>query len=90
MIVLQQDFRLWEYLKQFPLNTLKIDRFLVQQLTDNPQDLAIIAALIELGEGFNLRVVAEGVETQEQVDLLCPIELPTNAGLLVWSSSSCG
>ena len=66
-------FSTLEYLKQFPLNTLKIDRFLVQQLTDNPQDLAIIAALIELGEGFNLRVVAEGVETQEQVDLLCQL-----------------
>ncbi len=63
-------FSTLEYLKQFPLNTLKIDRSLVQQLTDNPQDLAIVAALIELGEGFDLRVVAEGVETEEQVDLL--------------------
>lgn len=63
-------FSTLEYLKQFPLNTLKIDRSLVQQLTNNPQDLAIVAALIELGEGFDLRIVAEGVETQEQVDLL--------------------
>ena len=63
-------FSTLEYLKQFPLNTLKIDRSLVQQLTDNPQDLAIVSALIELGEGFDLRIVAEGVETQEQVDLL--------------------
>lgn len=63
-------FSYLENLKQFPLNTLKIDRSLVQQLTDNPKDLAIITALIELGKGFNLRVVAEGVETQEQIDLL--------------------
>lgn len=59
-----------EYLKQIPLDTLKIDRSLVQQLTDSRQDLAIVTALIELGKGFNLRIVAEGVETQEQVELL--------------------
>ena len=63
-------FSTLEYLKQFPLNTLKIDRSLVQQLTNNPQDLAIVSALIELSQGFDLRIVAEGVETQEQVDLL--------------------
>jgi len=59
-----------EYLKYFPLDTLKIDRSLVQKLTESPQDLAIATALIGLGKGFNLRVVAEGIETQEQVDLL--------------------
>ncbi|MGL6345172.1 MAG: putative bifunctional diguanylate cyclase/phosphodiesterase, partial [Waterburya sp.] len=63
-------FSTLEYLKQFPLNTLKIDRSLVQQLTAHPQDLAIVTALIELGKGFNLRVVAEGVETQAQVEIL--------------------
>ena len=64
------SFSALEYLKQIPIDTLKIDRALVQQLTDSPQDLAIVTALIELGKGFNLRVVAEGVETQEQVELL--------------------
>jgi EAL domain-containing protein (putative c-di-GMP-specific phosphodiesterase class I) len=63
-------FSTLEYLKQFPLNTLKIDHSLVQQLTAHPQDVAIVTALIELGKGFNLRVVAEGVETQEQVEIL--------------------
>jgi diguanylate cyclase (GGDEF)-like protein/PAS domain S-box-containing protein len=63
-------FSVLEYLKQIPLDTLKIDRALVQQLTDSPQDLAIVTALIEIGKGFNLRIVAEGVETQEQVELL--------------------
>ena len=63
-----------EYLKQIPLDTLKIDRSLVQQLTDSPQDLAIVTALIELAKGFNLRVVAEGVETAEQVELLRSLE----------------
>ena len=63
-------FSILEYLKHFPLDTLKIDKTLVQQLDNNPQDLAIATALIELGKGFNLRVVAEGVENQKQVDLL--------------------
>jgi diguanylate cyclase (GGDEF)-like protein/PAS domain S-box-containing protein len=63
-------FSALEYLKQIPLDTLKIDRALVQQLTDSPQDLAIVTALIEIGKGFDLRIVAEGVETQEQVELL--------------------
>ena len=59
-----------EHLKQFPFNTLKIDRSFVQELTNDPQDLAIVSALVELGKGFNLRVVAEGVETQQQIELL--------------------
>lgn len=63
-------FSALEYLKQFPLNSLKIDRSLVQQLTDSSKDLAIVTALIELGRGFDLRVVAEGVETETEVELL--------------------
>lgn len=59
-----------DYLKQIPLDSLKIDRALVQQLTNSPQDLALVNALMEIGKGFDLRVVAEGVETQEQVELL--------------------
>jgi diguanylate cyclase (GGDEF)-like protein/PAS domain S-box-containing protein len=63
-------FSALEYLKQIPLDTLKIDRSLIQQLTDSPQDLAIVTALIEIGKGFNLKVVAEGIETQEQEELV--------------------
>ncbi len=59
-----------EYLKQFPFNTLKIDRSFIQELKNDPKDLAIISALVELGKGFNLRVVAEGVETKQQIELL--------------------
>ena len=63
-------FSILEYLKHFPLDTLKIDKTLVQQLNNSSRDMAIATALIELGKGFDLRVVAEGVENQEQVDLL--------------------
>ena len=63
-------FSIVEYLKYFSLDTLKIDRHLVRQLTENSPNLAIINALVELGRGFELNIVAEGVENQEQVELL--------------------
>ncbi len=58
------------YLKKFPFHTLKIDQSFVRELRDEPQDLAIISAVIALGRGLNLRVVAEGVETLQQLELL--------------------
>ena len=58
------------YLKQFPFHTLKIDRSFVKDLHSNSQDLAIVKTLIALGQGLNLNVVAEGVETEELRDLL--------------------
>ncbi len=63
-------FSIVEYLKYFSLDTLKIDRHLVRQAIDSSQDLAIVTALIELGKGFELKIVAEGVENQEQLELL--------------------
>jgi diguanylate cyclase (GGDEF)-like protein len=58
------------YLKQFPFQTLKIDRSFVKDLHVNSQDLAIVKAIITLGRGLNLNIVAEGVETAEIRDLL--------------------
>lgn len=63
-------FPSFDCLKKFPFHTLKIDRSFVQNLKNDPQDLAIILALVALGRGFNLRVVAEGVETRQQIELL--------------------
>ncbi|VEP14919.1 Diguanylate cyclase/phosphodiesterase with PAS/PAC sensor(S) [Hyella patelloides LEGE 07179] len=60
----------WERLKHIPFDTLKINRDFVRQLKNDPQDLAIISAMVSLGRGFNLRVVAEGVETLQQIELL--------------------
>ena len=58
------------HLKQFPLDTLKIDRSFVRDLQHQVNDVAIAKAILELGRGLNLRVVAEGVETQELKVLL--------------------
>jgi diguanylate cyclase (GGDEF)-like protein len=58
------------YLKQFPLDTLKIDRSFVMDLLTQNKDAAIAKAILELGRGLDLRVVAEGVETAELQQLL--------------------
>jgi diguanylate cyclase (GGDEF)-like protein/PAS domain S-box-containing protein len=53
-------------LKSFPITSLKIDKSFVSELADNPDDQAIAMAVISLGHKLNLRVIAEGVETEQQ------------------------
>jgi EAL domain-containing protein (putative c-di-GMP-specific phosphodiesterase class I) len=52
------------------LSGLKIDRSFTQAICDKPSDAAIVQAVIGLAEAFNLKVVAEGVETEQQARLL--------------------
>ncbi|MFA5172284.1 MAG: EAL domain-containing protein [Sulfuriferula sp.] len=54
------------YLKRFPLNKLKIDRSFVQETPENDSDVAICTAIINLSHALNLKVIAEGVETEAQ------------------------
>jgi diguanylate cyclase (GGDEF)-like protein len=53
-------------MKQFPIDTIKIDRSFVRDLAESPQDRAIATAIISMGKALGLTVVAEGVETTEQ------------------------
>jgi len=59
------------HLKQFPVDIIKIDRSFVRDLEDDPDDAAIIDAVIQLGRSLGIAVVAEGIETVSQHELLC-------------------
>jgi diguanylate cyclase (GGDEF)-like protein/PAS domain S-box-containing protein len=58
------------YLQAFPFDKIKIDRAFVMNLGRNPQSAAIVRAVIDLGHGMNMLIVAEGVETLEQLGFL--------------------
>jgi EAL domain-containing protein (putative c-di-GMP-specific phosphodiesterase class I) len=59
-----------KYLKQFPLDTLKIDISFIRDLITSSSDQSIVKAIITLAHNFNLKVVAEGVESRDQLDYL--------------------
>lgn len=58
------------YLKRFPVNTLKIDLSFIAGLPNNSDDVAIVRAILAMSKHLNMNVVAEGIETQEQLDFL--------------------
>lgn len=58
------------YLQQFNIDRIKIDKSFIDQTPDNKQSVSIVNAIIAMAHGLDLRVTAEGVETQEQYDYL--------------------
>jgi EAL domain-containing protein (putative c-di-GMP-specific phosphodiesterase class I) len=58
------------YLSRFPINTLKIDQSFIKEISDSPENSAIVSAIIHMGRSLNRRVIAEGVETRDQLDFL--------------------
>jgi diguanylate cyclase (GGDEF)-like protein len=60
----------FSYLRRFPLDALKIDRSFVHEVTANSDDATIVSAIISIGKSLKQRVIAEGVETREQLEFL--------------------
>lgn len=58
------------YLRRFPIDKLKIDRAFISEILSRPDDVSIVRAIISLAHSLRLKVVAEGVETSEQLDML--------------------
>jgi len=58
------------YLKKLPIDELKIDRSFVSELEKNTDDQAIVQAILGLAHNLNIKIIAEGIETQQQQDFL--------------------
>jgi len=70
------------YIAKLPVNVLKIDRAFIINMNTNPDDLSIVSAIISLAHSLHLRVVAEGVETVEQANLLRKLKCEEMQGYL--------
>ena len=70
------------YLQRFPIDTLKIDQSFVRDVATDADAAAIVSAVIGMGQGLRLRVIAEGVETQPQADFLLARQCAEGQGYL--------
>jgi EAL domain-containing protein (putative c-di-GMP-specific phosphodiesterase class I) len=68
------------YLKRFPIDTLKIDQSFVRNLTTDADDASIVSAVISMGKSLHMTVVAEGVETRDQLAFLKEQRCPEGQG----------
>jgi EAL domain-containing protein (putative c-di-GMP-specific phosphodiesterase class I) len=69
-------------LQRFPIDTLKIDRSFVTQMMENEENLAIVRTIVALAQNLGMDVVAEGVETEDQLKLLRKLECENGQGYL--------
>ncbi|MNI36585.1 Phytochrome-like protein cph2 [compost metagenome] len=71
------------YLKYFPIDSLKIDRSFIKDIPDAPKDTAITKTILALGRRLNIKVVAEGVETEQQLAFLASRKCDEVQGYLI-------
>ncbi|MEK7840375.1 MAG: EAL domain-containing protein, partial [Pseudomonadota bacterium] len=70
------------HLRNFPIDVVKIDRAFVREIPDNKNDVAMVAAIIAMSHGLGKQVVAEGVETEAQLELLRDLGCDSIQGFL--------
>ena len=70
------------YVKRFPIDTLKIDQSFVRDIATDADDASIVSAVISMGKSLHICVVAEGIETQEQLEFLQKHGCPFGQGYL--------
>jgi EAL domain-containing protein (putative c-di-GMP-specific phosphodiesterase class I) len=71
------------YIKTFPVQTLKIDRSFVRDIAENATDQAIAATIITLAHNLGMRVIAEGIETEQQFDQMRALGADDMQGYLI-------
>ena len=71
------------YLKRLPVHDIKIDRSFVTNMSTDPDDLMIVRSIIDLGHNQGLRVIAEGVESQDTLDRLIELGCDAAQGIFV-------
>lgn len=77
------------YLQRFPFDSLKIDRSFIDQVTSRADRAAIVRAILGLGRSLNMSVIAEGVETQDQLAWLSAEGCPEAQGYLFARPLTC-
>ncbi|MFV8830093.1 EAL domain-containing protein [Alkalihalobacterium sp. APHAB7] len=71
------------YLKHLPIDRLKIDRSFIQDLATNSNALSMVKSIIDIGRNLNLRIIAEGIETEEQFTVLKDLQCTKGQGYYI-------
>jgi EAL domain-containing protein (putative c-di-GMP-specific phosphodiesterase class I) len=78
------------YMKRFPIDALKIDQSFIRDMTTDSDDASIVSAVIEMGRSLSMRVIAEGIQTRDQLKFLRDRQCPEGQGVYFGSPASAG